>query len=354
LTSTRKRLLIAGVTFLAGLYFILEFLVPPTIPGTNVTGVVLATTPARVTLADGAVVEISPDAKPFSRRQTAANTTQTLDYAVRDLEPGMRVSFLKPPIQQKVIRSIDFGSVTLREGGRTETVALGKGVLIGHHNRSGGPNEIENYEAGFGQTVTIGKSAFFIDHRDTSAQFNNVVLTLAVGVGLFSLAYVNGRKLRRREEDWYTAVFFFAATILGVVTGIFKYYPAGSAERGASDLVIFRFITTVGSTIFSLLAFYMASAAYRAFRIRSKEAALMMISALIVMLGQTPFGMYLTGWLGEQYSYLWLPNIAGWLLRTPITAMFRGLILGIMVGAIGTALRYWLNLEKSAAMGDSP
>lgn len=348
----RKRLLIAVFTFLAGLYFILEFLVPPTVPGTNTTGVVIATTLPSVTLANGVVVPISVESKPFSKRQTVADTTSTIDYGVRDLKPGMRVSFLKPVVNQKVIRSVDYGSVTLNVAGRRQTLRLGFGWVIAHHNRHGDPDELQIYDVQFGQTITVGKSAFFMDHRDTSAAFNNVVLTLAVGMGLVSLAYVNGRKLKRREGDWYTALFFFPATVLGVLTGIYKYYPDGSAERGMSDLVIFRFITTVSSSIFSLLAFYMASAAYRAFRVKSKEAALMMISALLVMLGQTPFGMYLTGWMGERFSYLWLPNVAGWLLRTPITAMFRGLILGIMIGAIATALRYWLNLEKSAAMGD--
>ncbi|MEJ5171489.1 MAG: hypothetical protein WHU10_10915, partial [Fimbriimonadales bacterium] len=102
---------------------------------------------------------------------------------------------------------------------------------------------------------------------------------------------------------------------------------------------------------FSLLAFYLASASYRAFRIRSAEAGLMMATALIVMLGQTPFGMYLTGWLGEQFRALWLPNVAGWVLRVPNSAVVRGLIFGTMLGGIGTALRYWLNLEKGSALG---
>lgn len=353
MSSGRKRLPIAAVTFLAGLYFILEFIVPPTIPGTNITGIVVATTPASVVLASGLRIELSADHKPFSKRQTVANTTQTLDYGIRDLTPGMRVSFHKPDIRQELVRSVDYGTVTLLVDGKRHTIELGSGVVIARHNRSGVSDEIQIFDAQFGQTVTVGKSAFFMDHRDTSAQFNNVVLTLAVGMGLLSLAYVNGRKLRRREDDWYTAIFFFIATGVGVLTGIYKYYPAGSGERGFSDLVIFKFLTTVGSSIFSLLAFYMASAAYRAFKIKSAETALMMGSALIVMLGQTPFGMYLTGWLGEKYSFLWLPSVAGWLLRTPITAMFRGMILGIMIGAILTALRYWLNLEKSAAMGDS-
>jgi hypothetical protein len=139
---------------------------------------------------------------------------------------------------------------------------------------------------------------------------------------------------------------------MGVLAGIYKYAPEQSARHAFSDFIVLRVISSVTSAVFSLLAFYMATAAYRAFRVKSGEAALMMASALIVMLGQTPFGLYLTSWTGERFQGFWLPNVAAWILRVPNTAVFRGLVFGVMVGAIATALRFWLSLERSSAVRD--
>ncbi|MCX7799872.1 MAG: hypothetical protein N2109_05965 [Fimbriimonadales bacterium] len=401
-----RRRFIAILTFLAGLYFLLEFVLPPTVPGRTSRGIYLSHDPTVVRLRTGAGdfvdvavrpgVELSMmvrdptgklQAKVQRTREVSVGETLTArtrtfvfgglrnglvvdaEGAVAALRPGEQLyldgseetpaDLAALPIGSKVrvevrsarVAEVQWGSVTLLQNRERATIQLGPHVAVLREKRKGTPDEIEPYEARVGDTLAIGHTTFLRDQRDTAAQFNTVLGTLALGMGLLSLAMVNGRKLKRSGEDRWVALAFFAAVAVGVCAGVYKYYDPNTTERAFSDTIVFRLLGPVGSTIFSLLAFYLASAAYRAFRIRSAEAALMMATALIVMLGQTPFGMYLTGWLGEQLKALWLPNVAGWILRVPNSAVVRGLIFGTMLGGIGTALRYWLNLEKGSAMG---
>lgn len=92
------------------------------------------------------------------------------------------------------------------------------------------------------------------------------------------------------------------------------------------------------STMFALLAFFVASAAFRAFRARNAEAALLLTAAIVMMLGRAPIG-----------RALWdsLPDIAQWLLDVPSNGGRRAIMMGAAVGAIATGLRVILGLERS-------
>lgn len=93
----------------------------------------------------------------------------------------------------------------------------------------------------------------------------------------------------------------------------------------------------LGSAMFALLGFYIAAAAYRAFRIRSIESGLMMAAALIVMLGQIPFGV----WLWEGF-----PELRLWLLAEPNTAVARAISIGAGVAGLLMAFRMWFSIES--------
>ncbi len=98
----------------------------------------------------------------------------------------------------------------------------------------------------------------------------------------------------------------------------------------------------LGASMFALLGVYIAAAAYRAFRIRSTESALMMTAALIVMLGQISFGKML---------YSEMPAIRQWLLEVPNSAAFRAIRLGAGVAGLMLAIRMWLSIESSKRGG---
>lgn len=95
----------------------------------------------------------------------------------------------------------------------------------------------------------------------------------------------------------------------------------------------------LGSAMFSLLGFYIASAAYRAFRIRSVESALMLGAAILVMLGQIPFGL----WISED-----LPSWRLWILEVPNSAAFRAIKIGASVAGLVMAFRMWLSIESES------
>jgi len=93
----------------------------------------------------------------------------------------------------------------------------------------------------------------------------------------------------------------------------------------------------LGSAMFSLLGFYMAVAAYRAFKIKSFESALMVLTAITVMLGQISFGEMLWG----EFKHLRI-----WILSNPNSAAFRAIVLGAEVGALVMAFRMWFSIES--------
>jgi hypothetical protein len=63
----------------------------------------------------------------------------------------------------------------------------------------------------------------------------------------------------------------------------------------------------------------------------------MMLAALLVMLGQIPFGV----WIWSA-----LPDIRLWLLSVPNTAAFRAIGIGAAVAGLVMAFRMWFSLES--------
>jgi len=126
------------------------------------------------------------------------------------------------------------------------------------------------------------------------------------------------------------------------------------------DLIFKNIFTPLGATMFSLLAFFMASAAFRAFRAKSIPATLLLISAFFVMLGRVPIGAFVGQWLEpilmpffslfpESWispSTQWFSEFAGFIMNVPNAAGQRAIMIGAALGMVAASLRIWIGLEK--------
>jgi hypothetical protein len=179
-----------------------------------------------------------------------------------------------------------------------------------------------------------------------------VVGAFALGLGIYSLMSLHGKSILKRRPGWINSLAFYVALVsITAVAFMQAYVPKGSIQSLSDSLydIMFRgALTSLSATMFSLVAFYIVSAAYRAFRIKSGESALMMVAAFLVMLGIVPFGVFITSKLPMWASSFRLENIQHWIMLYPNAAAQRGIAFGIGVGGLAMALRLWLSLERGS------
>ena len=170
--------------------------------------------------------------------------------------------------------------------------------------------------------------------------------------------------------------------------------PWGAHVQTKGSLFYWMFIniiTPLGATMFALLAFFVASASYRAFRIRNFEATLLLVAGIILMLGRVPIGGLipwwavsiliifgigaiaapfikertillgivgggivifiitgtLMGWNQNPPYLLSIPVIQDWIFAYPAMAGSRALMIGISLGIVATSFRIIIGLDKS-------
>ena len=275
-------------------------------------------------------------------------------------------------------------------------------------------------------------SAWFIDNEtietfanDDATQFFDIIAAFAVFLGALNLLKLQFLKVLKQQSGWqYSAIailsFFFAFIIGFFVRGAYfvgeeVYFSQRAAEQavinlGSSEVVVpvdwgahvqtdgslfqwmFKYIfSPLSATMFALLAFFVASASFRAFRARNFEASLLLVAGIIIMLGRVPIGslisswtiMYILafsigiginsyarsrnvmfgwilgscgaitgfgmtmGWPIDQPSIFFLPALQEWIYLVPNLAGSRAILIGIGLGIVATSLRYIFGLEKS-------
>ena len=165
--------------------------------------------------------------------------------------------------------------------------------------------------------------------------WSQIIAGFANVLGVGSLLSAHYRKIARQESGWgYSAVLFVSMlTVFGA-----GLWAEGKAEGTFFGWLYDYVLVALQGTMFSLLAFFVASAAYRAFRARTLEATILLSAAVLVMAGRVPLGESLRPGGGA---------LADGIMTGPNTAAQRGILIGVSLGAIATSIKIIFGIERA-------
>lgn len=177
-------------------------------------------------------------------------------------------------------------------------------------------------------------AAVLAETREVFASWARVGFTAALYVGILNLAWVNLGHVLRRQRGWMYNAVLLLALLLTFVPGVIIGW-----ERGVTNWVFVNVYTPLSATMFGLLAFFIASAAYRAFRMRSIESGLLLVSAVLVMLGNIP--------LFRGATAMTFSGIQTWIMEGPMTGGQRAILMAAATGAIFFAMKILTGVDRS-------
>tara|TARA_B100000029_G_scaffold241701_1_gene238942 strand:- start:2299 stop:3114 length:816 start_codon:yes stop_codon:yes gene_type:complete len=239
----------------------------------------------------------------------------------------------------------------------------------------------------------------FVDKDAT--QWYMIIAGFAAFLGCLNLLQLHARKVAYKKDNWQYSIFtllgFFIMIILGFfINGSDADFGPHLKIEGSYFYWVYDYVyLPLASTMFALLAFFVASASYRAFRIRNFEATLLLISGVLLMLGRVPIGgvipwwvvsiMYVScfygliaykinnrkiffisyfsanififilglylNWSQNTPIFFYIPSIQEWIMNVPATAGARAIMIGIALGTVAQSFRIITGREKSI-LGD--
>lgn len=210
--------------------------------------------------------------------------------------------------------------------------------------------------------------AFFIPHKpfgDLESRFLNwyaIISGFTFLLGLDSLTRHHLLKVLRRAQGWFYSLLLVLSLFTTLGLGLYSWVKFSSpfALRAPFMWLYKYMIIPLQATMFATLAFFIFSAAYRAFRIRNLAATLLLIAACLVMLGNVPLGgaiwrelcqllhlLFPATDLNALYRIEPLPRIKDWLMAIPQAASGRGIGIGLALGGVAMSLRIILGIERT-------
>jgi len=180
----------------------------------------------------------------------------------------------------------------------------------------------------------------------------SIIISFTYVLGIGNVLRIHSKKISTRQPGWPYSIATLAGVAVMLVGGILLWIPVNimSADGVPADSLtgmqpgsVFNWFydavyTPMQSTMFALLAFFISSAAFRAFRVRSTQAALLAVTGLVLIVGGVSLGEKMWGGF---------PELTSWIMEVLQNAGKRAILIGAALGAIATGVKIILGIEKS-------
>ena len=180
--------------------------------------------------------------------------------------------------------------------------------------------------------------------RGVFVEWTVVIVSFAILLGVLNVLRVHAQRIHSRQETGYSVIIVLAFLVV-FIPGIMpadavpEYLRTLVGPQGAIVDFGFRYIQRpLQATLFSLMAFFAATAAWRAFRTRSVASLVMFVACLVVLLGSIRLDV------GQGWELV--VETRDWVMNVPVLAGARGILLGIALGTVVAGVRLLVGLER--------
>lgn len=179
--------------------------------------------------------------------------------------------------------------------------------------------------------------------RGVFVEWTVIIVAFAMILGVFNVLQTHARRIQSGQGAIYSVILvvaFLTVFVPGILSS--ERVPDSLSELvGPTGSIVdfaYRYVQRpLQSTLFSLMALFAITAAWRAFRVRSMSSFVMFIASVLVLLGSVD--LEVNGW--DLFV-----ETKRWIISVPAMAGARGILLGIVLATIVAGARLLMGVDR--------